>query len=238
MRAGEGVSANGMQNFGSRRPLPSPPERPQPASLLGGQGGASWPVGRPRPRNPQARDIVESSTQVAPKGRTDGQRASGHRCSAVHQQLGLRQPSGAARRRGTGGGHRRPVTFRHRPRRGRECASLGPLGLGPRGYGQHRAGRGWHTWHNSLSAFTSTLGASGGVTLFDSTDSAGALRYFLPPTVDEAAVAAAHRGNPCQQLPSACCSLTSWRLQQQPPEYIQRLEWHHGCMELPTQERV
>jgi hypothetical protein len=57
------------------------------------------------------------------------------------------------------------------------------------------------TWHNNSSAFTPDLAAGSGVALADSTDTAGAPKYFLAPTADEAAFIAAHRGNPCQQQP-------------------------------------
>lgn len=60
-------------------------------------------------------------------------------------------------------------------------------------------GTNWH--HNSFSV-TGDLDAAGGIDGFsEPSDAAGAPLYLVPPTPDEAAFNAAHRGDPCAEAP-------------------------------------
>lgn len=58
------------------------------------------------------------------------------------------------------------------------------------------------TWHHNSFSMTQDLDASDGITGFEEPlDSAGAPRYFVAPTPDEAAFNEAHRGDPCAEEP-------------------------------------
>ena len=58
------------------------------------------------------------------------------------------------------------------------------------------------TWHHNSYAFVSAFdGASGAIELTSPADDVGSPRYLIPPTADEAAFNAAHRGDDCAQKP-------------------------------------
>src|SRR5690242_20450847 len=58
------------------------------------------------------------------------------------------------------------------------------------------------TWHHNSYSFTTDLVARDGIDgLVEPTDAAGAPRYLIAPTEDEAAFNAGHRGDDCRVKP-------------------------------------